>query len=781
MARSVGASLKRVEDHALVTGRGRFVDDIHLPDALHAAMVRAPYAHARITGIDAAAALALDGVHAVLSARDLPAELRERPIPLLQPNPAIRHPRTPYALAGDEVCHVGEPVAVVLAADRYVAEDAVELVEVGYEPLPVVADAEKALGDGASAVHAGLEDNLAADLRLGYGDVDAAFAGAAHVVEESFFQHRGSAHPIECRAVLARHDAATGVMTVWCNTQSPHQYKGAYADVMGLPEHRVHVIAPDVGGGFGPKTILYPEQFSIPACALVCGRPVKWTEDRHEHFLTAYQERDQHWRGRLALDGDGRILGLEVDLLHDIGAYLPWGIVQPYISSVTVPGPYLVPAYRIRTRVAMTNKVPVTPVRGAGRPQAAFFMERMMDRAAERVGVDREAIRRRNFVLPEQMPYEVGLLFRDGRPIVYDSGDYPRCHESAIARSGYRDFERRRREARAEGRWIGIGTASYVEATGLGPYEGVNVHLQRNGKVVVHTGAAPQGQGHQTMLAQVCADALGVPFEDVTVNCADTVTIQRGIGTFASRIVPNAAPSAHLAACAVKEQVKKVAAHMLEAAEVDLEVENGRAFVRGVPEHGATLAEIATFANGLPGFAVPAGLPAVMEETVYFTPERATYANGTHVVTVEVDVETGKVTILDYVTTHDCGTMINPMMVEGQVMGGVAHGIGNALFERMLYDDSAQPLTVSFGEYLLPGALDVPNVSQAHIESPTPLNPVGAKGAGEGGTIPAIAAIVSAVEDALAPLGVRINEAPITPERVLALIDAARARLNRRA
>ena len=772
----VGTSVIRKEDPALLVGKGRFVDDIHIDRMLHAVMVRSSYAHALVKGIDASAALQCEGVVAVITHDELPAQMRGASIPLMVPNAAIRYPRTPPILVKDEARYVGEPIAVVLAEDRYLAEDAAELVIVDCEPLPVVADVRQAVAEGADTAHADLEDNVACPMTLNYGDVDAAFNDAAHIVEYACYQHRGSAHAMECRALIAQHDPLTETTTLWSNTQTPHQYRGGYADVMGLTEQQVRVIAQDVGGGFGPKALMYPEQFSVPACALLTGRAVKWVEDRREHFVCATQERDQYWDGQMAFDADGKILGYRVNLLHDNGAYLPWGIVAPYISSVTVPGPYVVPAYEINTRVVFTNMVPITPVRGAGRPQAATFTERLMDRGAETLGLDRAEIRRRNYVKPEQMPYSVGLLFRDGRPIVYDSGDYPAVHDKALALGDYSGFEARRAAARAQGRYLGIGIASYVEATGLGPFEAVSVHVMRSGKVIVHTGAAPQGQGHETMMAQVTADALGVSYDDVQVKVSDTQTIQRGVGTFASRIAPIAAPSAHVAAVNVRKKALKIAAHLLEAAEADLDVENGRVYVKGVPEHGKTFREIATFANGMPGFALPEGLDAVLEDTQYFAPTQAAYANGTHVVEVEVDIETGMVEIVRYSAGHDCGTIINPVSVDAQVMGGVAHGVGNALLEKMRYDENGQPTTMNFGEYLLPSATEVPPVAKAHIESPSPLNPLGVKGAGEGGTIPAIGAIASAVEHALAPFNVQIDEMPITPDRLLEQIDSGRGR-----
>ncbi len=776
----IGMKVKRVEDPALLTGEGQYIDDISRPGMLHAVAVRSPYAHARILGIDKSAALELPGVVAVVTHDDLPEQMKGQSIPMMVPHPVITADKRPQILCRDEVCFVGDLVAMVLAEDRYVAEDAVALVDVDYEELDCASWVKDAAEAGAPSAHADLATNIAANIDLEYGEIDHAFATASHVITEEIFQHRGSAHSMETRGCISEYDDATGQTRIWVTSQSPHQFKGAFADMMDLVDQDVHVIVPpDVGGGFGPKAVMWPEQFVIPACALIAGRPVKWIEDRREHFMCAYQERDQHWSGELALDAQGKILGLRARLIHDTGAYVPWGVVVPWITCTTVPGPYVIPAYEMRCEVVFTNKVPVTPVRGAGRPQAATFMERMLDIGADRVGIGRDEIRRRNFVQPEQMPYEVGLVFRDGKPVVYDSGDYPQCQAMVLEQANFAEFGQRQRQARSEGRYIGIGTASYIEATGLGPFEGVSVHVQRNGKVIVHTGAAPQGQGHQTMLAQVVADSLGCSFKDITVKVSDTTTIQRGVGTFASRITPNAAPSAHLASNTVREKILKIAAHLLETSVEDLEVEDSRVSVKGVPEHGKTFRDIATFAGAMPGFAVPAGLDAVLEDTVYFAPERATYANGAHCVEVEVDAETGHVSIIKYSTAHDCGTIINPLSVNAQVMGGVAHGIGNALFEWMRYDDHAQPVTMNFGEYLLPTAPEVPNVDQSHMQSPTPLNPLGAKGAGEGGTIPAIAAIVSAIESALEPFGVCIRTVPVTPDALLDLIDAGRQNAGR--
>lgn len=771
----VGSSVPRVEDPALLSGRGQFIDDYHLPGILHAAVVRSPYAHAKVGPIDASAALAMPGVHAVLTHADLPEPFQTQRLLLLVPNPGIRHPVTYYAVAKDEVCFAGEAVAFVVADDRYIAEDAAERVVVDYDPLPAASDCKAALAPDAAPAHADRPDNIAADFPMTYGDIDGAFTGAAHIIEETFFTHRGGGHAMECRGVIAAHDPVAGGMTIWSNTQAPHMLRNVYARMMGVSEGQVRVIAPpDVGGGFGPKGMYYQEHFCAAAAAQQLGRPVKWIEDRRENFIATYQERDQYWDMQVAVEGDGRLRGIRGRLIHDTGAYLPWGIITPFISSTTVPGPYVLPAYHIDLTAVFTNKVATTPVRGAGRPQAAFVMERLMDRIAQQLELDRAEVRRRNFVQPDQMPYAVGLVFRDGSPVVYDSGDYPACQEKSLELADYDGFRARQEAARKDGRYIGIGLGSYVEGTGLGPFEGVNVKVEMSGKVMVQTGAAPQGQGHQTMLAQIVADRLGVKPDEVSVTPGDTAGVGIGIGTFASRITANAGPSAQMAANGVRDKLVKAAAHLLEAAEEDLDLGDGRVFIKGVPDHGKSFAEIAAFTNGMPGFALPGGVIPGLEETSYFTPERSTYANGAHVVEVEVDVETGAVTIMRYSTAHDCGSMINPKMVEGQVMGGIAHGVGNALYEWMHYDGDAQPQTVNFGEYLIPMATDVPRVQQTHIETPTPLNPLGVKGAGEGGTIPALAAIAGAVEDALSPFGVRITQSPVTPPYILSLLDAAR-------
>ncbi len=774
-AKHFGARVTRLEDPALLAGRGRFVDDLKLPGLLQACFVRSPHAHAMVRGIDGKPALAMPGVHAVLIADDLPDPMRRAPMPMLLPNPAIAAARTQTALARDEVHYVGQPLAVVIAETRYIAEDAAAAVIVDYDPCGAVGDCRDAIADGAPRAHSDLASNVAARFPLAYGDVDAAFAGADHVFAETFWQHRGGGMAIETRAVLASHDALSDVLTVWSGTQTPHIGRGMLADLLGRDIESIRMIAPDVGGGFGPKAIFYPEEAAIPAAALKLGRPIKWIEDRREHFLCATQERDQYWDLAIAVDAEGKILGLRGRMLHDSGAFVPWGIVLPYIAAVTVPGPYVVPAYRLETIVALTNKVPTTPVRGAGRPQAVFAMERLIDRVARELALDRAELRRRNFIQPEQMPYAVGLLFRDGKPLVYDSGDYPKGQNAALSLAGYETFRERQRAALDQGRLIGIGIGNYVEGTGLGPFEGVTVRVLPSGKVAVATGATNQGQGIRTTLSQIVAEQVGCRIEDIVMTTGDTAAIAQGVGAFASRQAVNAGSSAQLAGQAVRRQIIALAARALGLDESDIDLEDGRAVATTGNKPTIPFGELARMAQGVPGVSLPAGQAAGLEHTAYYTPSQAAYCSGTHVAEVEVDHMTGGVKILRYSVAHDSGRVINPLIVDGQVQGGVAHGIGNALFEWMQYDANAQPLTTSFADYLLPTATDVPTCAIAHVETVNPLNPLGVKGAGEGGTIPAPAAIIAAIEDALSPFNVHFAETPLTPERIVAALRAAGA------
>ena len=767
-----GASVLRKEDTALLSGRGTFVDDITLPGMLYAAVLRSPFPHARINGIDTSAALALPGVHAVLTYHDLPDSMQRQTIPLLVPNPAIRQLHMQHCLAKDEVCYVGDPVALVVADSRYIAEDAAPLVAVDYEALPSISDCREAIVSSAARCHAGVADNIAAQVPIIVGDVDAAFAKAPHVFREALHQHRGGPFSMECRGMIASADRITGSLMVYVSSQGPHRHKRVFLDLLELGDHQIRIVTPDVGGGFGPKGAFYPEYGAIAAATFQLGQPVKWIEDRRENFVTTHQERDQYWNVEIAVDDQAKILGVRGRLVHDTGAYLPWGLVLPWIAATTVPGPYIVPAFRMEVVVAYTNKVATSPVRGAGRPEAVFVMERLMDRVAGELNVDRAEVRRRNFIQPSQMPYQVGIIFRDGRPVTYDSGDYPTCQAKALEFADMAGFAQRQAAARAAGRYIGIGLSNAVEGTGLGPFESANVRIATNGKIVVYTGATPQGQSHKTTLAQIAADQLGVTPDDVTIVTADTAATALGVGSFAARTAVNAGSSVHLAAIEVATKVKKLAAEMLEVAADDLELVDGFAQVKGVANLRKSFREIAVKSVGMPGVSMSG--PPGLDSTAYFTPSQSVFSNGTHIAEVEVDIETGHVTILRYIVMHDCGHVINPMVVEGQIVGGVVHGIGNAFLERMVYDENAQPLSTNFAEYLLPVASDAPpNIAVHHMTTPSPLNPLGMKGAGEGGTIASIAALIGAVENALGPFDVHIAEAPIMPQRLVELLGKA--------
>jgi carbon-monoxide dehydrogenase large subunit len=774
-AKQFGARVPRLEDPALLTGGGCFVDDVKLPGMLHACFVRSPHAHARIRNIDRTIALSQPGVHAIWLAADLPPPMNAERMPMLVPNPAIAASLTQHCLARDEVCYVGQTVAVVVADSRYLAEDAAALLDVDYEVLAISSDFRAAAKSGSPRAHLTLDNNVASTFRMGYGDADAAFASAPHVFSEDIWQHRGGGMAMEARAVVASMDPLNDMLTVWSATQTPHIGRRMLADMLDRHLESIRMIAPDVGGGFGPKAIFYAEEAIIPALAMKLKRPVKWTEDRREHFLCANQERDQDWNVSIAVDNDGKIMGVRGKLLHDTGAFVPWGIIMPYIAAATMPGPYVIPNYALDVTVVLTNKVATTPVRGAGRPQAVFAMERLMDRVARELKLDPGEVRFRNFVQPEQMPYPVGLTYRDGKPVVYDSGDYPKAQVEAFRLIDYAGFARRKAAARAQGRFIGIGIGNYVEGTGLGPYEGVTVRVMPSGKVAVATGATNQGQGTRTTLSQIVADRLGCRIEDIVMTVGDTAAISQGVGAFASRQAVNAGSSAMMAGAAVKVQILKLAAQALAIPEADIDVEDGVAIARTGNRPSLTFRELARMAQGMPGFSLAPGQTPGLEHTAYFTPPQAAYCSGTHVVELEVDPMTGGVKLLNYVVAHDAGNIINPLIVDGQVQGGVAHGIGNALLEWMQYDENAQPLTTTFADYLLPMATDVPTCKITHVESPSPLNPLGVKGAGEGGTIPAAAAIVAACEDALSEFGVHFAESPLMPERIVAALRAAGA------
>jgi aerobic carbon-monoxide dehydrogenase large subunit len=778
---TVGQSVRRVEDPALLTGQATFVDDVALPGALSAAFVRSPHGHASVSKIDISAAQSMPGVHAVYTLRDLRPHMTEERTPLGQSvrelvgiaSKGLRHGITPFVLARDEVCYVGDPVAVVVAENRYLAEDAAARVEIDYEPLAAVSDCRDAARPDAPRVHRDIASNVLADYAVGYGDCDQAFAEAAHVFRLSLKQHRGCAHPIEGRGVLALYDDVEDRTTVWTSTQSPHEVRLSLVQLLGLDDDKIRVVTPEVGGGFGAKYLIYPEEVVVPLAARMLRRPVKWIEDRREHFLSSIQERDQYWSLEIAFDDRAEILGVRGTLINDQGAYTPQGVNVSYNSATSLPGPYRLPAYHLRVLAVETNKVPTMPVRGAGYPQGAFAIERLLDFAASKLGLDRAEIRRRNLVPAESMPYSTPLKTRAGTPVRYDSGDFPKCQQMALKAVGYADFEVRRKQARDQGRYIGFGIANGVKGTGRGPFETGIVRIGRSGKVSVYTGAAPMGQGTRTMLAQIAAEQFGLDPDDINVIAGDTLYVAMGHGGFASRQTVNAGSSTYVAAKAVREKALQLAAELLDLPVENLTLCDGRVIARD-SNLSIGLGELAREAIGIPGYALPKGISPGLEQTENFIPRGLAYANASHCVEVEVDIETGGVRILRYVVVSDCGRLINPMLVEGQIIGGVVHGIGNALFERMVYDENAQPLTTSFGEYLLPTATELSRIEVITHVSPSPLNPLGVKGVGESGVIPATAAIISAIENALEPFDVKIGETPLFPERVLDLINAGK-------
>lgn len=772
---TVGTSVPRNEDRRLLTGRALFVDDVQLPGMLHVAFLRSDYAHGRVRAIDVAAARARPGVAAVVTADDLGDYWR--PAPLLVPPPPVPglvfNECTQVPLARDKVRHVGEPIAMVVAESRYLAEDALADLVVDIEPLPVVADMERALAPGSALVHDHLSTNVAADVHQRRGDYDAARQAADVVIARRFHYDRGASAALENRVVAASWDARAEQLTIWDTTQAPIPIRNGLARLLGLAESQVQVIAPFVGGGFGPKIMMfYPEELLVPWMARRLGRPVKWTEDRRENFGATTQERGQVHDAEMALTRDGRILGVRDVFLHDTGAYDPYGLTVPINSQCTLLGVYVVPAYDSRFRAVFTNRPIVTPVRGAGRQHGVFVMERLLDIAARELGLDRVEIRRRNLIPPDAFPYDHGIVFQDFTSLTYDSGDYGPALEEAAARIGYEQFIREEQpRLRAEGKRVGLGIVNYVEGTGIGPYEGARVTIEPSGLVRVATGVGTQGQGHFTAFAQIVADVLAVEVASVRVVTGDTRQFHWGTGTFASRGAVVAGTACRSAAIAVREKLLDVASRVLGTPVDGLALVDGRVRRAGTSEPGVAYGDLAAKATPLRG-AVAAGFEPGLEATAYFGPDRGSTANGVHAMIVEVDPETCLVRIARYVVVHDCGHLINPAIVEGQIQGGVAHGIGNAFYEQLVFDDQGQLLNASLMDYLLPVASDVPDVEMSHRETPAPGNPGGLKGVGEAGCIATGAAFAQAVEDALDG-AVEIREIPLSPSRLFELLQAA--------
>ena len=771
-APGMGRSVPRLEDEALLTGQAQFLDDVPMDGVLHACFVRSPHAHARIRSIDLSAARALPGVHGVFAAQDLMSELTHWRMPLGFAFAVLPENTVPFVLAREEVAFVGEAIAVVVAQSRHLAEDAAALVAIDFEVLPAISDARRALEADAPLVRTELDSNVLQNYTLAYGEVDEAFDGADILIEESFSAHRGCAHPIEGRGVLARLDAAGNELTVWSSTQMAHELHYTLALMLGHREDQLRVITPDVGGGFGAKFMIYPEEIAIPAVARLLRRPVKWVEDRRENFLTSIQERDQFWTMSLAADKNGRIRGLRGSFIHDHGAYTPQGTNVPYNAASSMTGPYVVPAFSLTADVVYTNKVPVATVRGAGYPQAAFVMDRLMDRLAQRTGMDAIRCRELNLIPAAKIPYTKPLKSRAGVPLVIDSGDFPRMQAMAVDAMDREGFEQRRLDALAQGRYLGQSLASAVKPTGRGPYESATVKIFPSGRIAVFTGALAMGQGIKTSLAQICAAHFGVDPGGVDIHAGDTRHIGFGMGGFASRQSLMAGTAVEQASTQLRRKVLQAAAAVLKAPEDTLDIAYGIVSSSATTDT-VSLARLAMVLKGVPGYSLPIKTDPGLECTAHFHCDEQTYAGSTHACEVEVDASTGAIEIKRYLAVQDCGNLINPMIVEGQVVGGVVHGLGNALFEHMAYDAEGQPLSTTCAEYLLPTAPEVPDIDVLFCPSPTRLNPLGVKGVGECSTIAVAAAVISAVEHALAPLNVRINEFPLSPMRLLELIDQA--------
>jgi carbon-monoxide dehydrogenase large subunit len=768
-----GERIRRNEDPRLLTGQALFVDDVNLPEMANVAFYRSPYAHARIKSVKVDKAREMVGVLAVYTAQDLGDYWCNGP--LLVPPPPIDNivfnERTQPILAMDKARHAGEPIVAVVAESRYLAEDALAGVEVEFEPLDAVVDMERALEDESELVHENLGSNIAAHVVQQRGDYESAKAEADLVLKRRLVYDHSAAAAMENRGLVAQWDRRNQRLTVWDTTQAPIPIRNGLAMMLGLSESQVRVVAPFVGGGFGPKIMMfYPEEMLIPWLAIELGRPIKWIEDRAENFVATTQERSQIHYAEIAMTKDGKILGVHDTFLHDSGAYDPYGLTVPINSQCTVLGPYEILNYYSEFTAVFTNLPIVTPYRGAGRQHGVFIIERLLDLAANEMGMDKIEIRRKNFLAPDAFPHDNQIIYQDFAPLVYDSGNYGPMLDHLLEKIEYDEFVNKTQpKLRSEGKQIGIGVVTYVEGTGIGPYEGARVQVQPSGKVSVATGVGTQGQGHFTSFAQIVADQLAVGIEDVLVVTGDTDQFHWGTGTFASRGAVVAGNAVNEAAKDVRQKVFKLASQVMEAAEEDLELVDGEVRVKGAPSKSISLADLAAEANPLRGAVKPGAEPG-LEATNYFGPDRGATASGAHAMIVEVDPETMMIEIKDFAVIHDCGRVINPLIVEGQVHGGVAQGIGDSFYEKLEYDEYGQLLNGSFMDFLIPTSLDVPSVKVGHEETPSPLNPLGIKGAGEAGAIPVGALFAQALEDALQIEGLEILEIPLSPSKLWELV-----------
>ncbi len=776
----IGKRIVRNEDPQLLTGQAQFVDDVEIPGMLHAAFLRSDYAHARLLSIDVSKARQRPGVIAVFTAEDMGDDWQPGP-PLVSPPPTAKdvvfYSRRQVPLVKDKVRHAGEAIAVVIAESRYIAEDAVEDIAVDLEPLEAVVDLEKAMEAGSPLVHDDLESNLAAHLFQNKGDYEEAKGKADLVIKRRIVIERGAASAMENRGIVAHWEEKSQHLTIWDTTQAPIPIRNGTAARLGLSEHQVRVIAPFIGGGFGPKMMMfYAEELVIPWASKKLSRPIKWIEDRRENFYATTQERGQIHDVEIALSRDGHILGLKDVFLHDTGAYDPYGLTIPLNTQCHAMGGYDVKNFATEVSVVFTNKTLVTPVRGAGRPQGIFIIERLLDIASKELGIDPVEIRKRNLIPPDAFPYEHKIIDQAFAPLILDSGNYWPVMEKALEMIGYDKFVKDEQpRLRKEGKYVGIGFAPFIESTGVGPYEGARVTVEASGKISVATGIGTQGQGHFTSFAQIVAEQLGVEVEDVRIVTGDTAEFHWGTGTFASRGAVVAGNAIHAASTIVRKKILELASKVLETPVDELELDDGVVRVADIPHKFISLGELALLANPLRG-AVEPGTEPGLEATAYFGPNYGATAFGTHAMILEVDPETMMIKIRRYVTVEDCGTVLNPLILEGQIHGGVSMGIGNAYYEQLHFDENGQLLNASFADYLIPSATEMPRIEVGHVETRSSLNELGTKGVGEAGTIPVPALFAQAIENALYNQELEILEMPLSPNRLFELLSEEKSR-----
>lgn len=767
----VGARVKRREDPRLITGNATYTDDLHLPGMQFLAFLRSPYAHARVSSIDVSKAKALPGVIAVVTGDDV--KQMTAPIPTAAPIPGLKIP-VRWPLATDEVRHVGEPVAAVLAHDRYTARDAIDLIEVDYEQLPAVADLEAAMADGAPRVHSEFDSNVAYFMPLATGDVDQAFRDADVVVSQRMINNRLYPTPMEERAVVASYNKGEGSLTVWASNQAPHLLKTTLAGVLNLPEQKVRVIAPEVGGGFGCKISWYGEDMLACALSMRTGKPVKWAATRMEAMMSTTHGRDHTAWIELAAKRDGTLTGYRLKILSAMGAYFTaLTAAVPTFSMLMSPGCYKIPNLAIELYGVFTNTVPTDAYRGAGRPEATYYIERGLDILADKLGIDPLQLRRKNFPRPEEFP------FATPTGLYYDSGDYEKSLDKALEVSDYRRLRSEQEQARADNgtRLMGIGVSTWVEICGIGPssampaggWEMGMVRVERTGTVTVHTGISPHGQGQETSFSQIVSDELGVPMEKISVLHGDTAIVSQGLGTYGSRGLVVGGPAIVMSVNKVKDKAKRWAAHLMDANIDDLVYERDGVYVKGSPDRGMSLAAIAE--EAWKAHRLPPGEEPGLEATSYFEPSNFTFPFGAHVAVVDIDRETGKIELRRYIGVDDCGRIISPLLVAGQLHGGIVQGAAQALFEEVVYDENGQLLTGTLMDYAVPTAEAFPRFQLDHTETLTQVNPLGAKGVGEAGTIAAAPAIVNAVVDALKPYGVTHIDMMIKPEKVWQILQ----------